>query len=108
MAIKTAKMSKLRFIESIPSRGLLLQFHSAIGTKGDPPSLADSAAWANGTSVITVTIIRTICLWYRRTVGQISKNLDVAPVCHALLPCKFPRALRSEIRRSEEHTSEVQ
>src|SRR5260370_16521116 len=99
MAIKRAKMSKLGFIEPIPSRGLLLQFHSAIGTKGDPPSLSDSAAWANGTSVITVTIIRTIHLWYPRTVEQISKNLDVAPACPALLPSNFPTAFRTEFRQ---------
>src|SRR5712692_4324903 len=96
MAIRTAKMSKLRFIEYIPPRGLL-QVFSTFGAKGYPQSVADSSFWANGTSVTTVTITRTNCLWYLRTIGQISEEFDVARACHTFLPGKFPRALRSEI-----------
>src|SRR5713226_6982595 len=87
MAIRTAKTSKLRFIEYIPSRGLLLQVHSAFGTKGYPPSLADFAFWANGTSVISVITIRTICLRYLRTAGQNTRESG----CGASLSLFSPR-----------------
>ncbi len=57
MAMRTAKMSKLRFIEYIPPRGHLLQVFSTFGTKGYPLSVVGSSFWANGTSVISVTNI---------------------------------------------------
>src|SRR5260370_34265736 len=90
-------MSKIRFIEYIPSRGLLLQVHSAVGIKAYSFSVANSAFLANSTGVPIGTIIRTICLWYHRTTRQMSENLDVAHAFHALLPGRFPTAFRSEI-----------
>src|SRR5258708_7857334 len=97
MTIRTTKTSKLRFIEYIPSGGLLLQVPSAFGTKGYPPSLADFPFWANGTNVMSVITIRTIRLWYAGTIRQIPENFDVSGARHTLLPGKYPRAFRSEI-----------
>src|SRR5437899_6329832 len=97
MAIRTAKMSRLRFIEYIPPRGHLLRAVSTFGSRGYPPSFAGSSFWANGTRVTSVRIIRTICDWYSRTIGQITEKFDVARARHTGLPGKLPRAFRSEI-----------
>src|SRR5260370_17193034 len=97
MTIRTTKTSKLIYIEYVCSGGLRLQVHSAFGTKGYPPSLADFPFWANGTNVMSVITIRTIRLWYAGTIRQIPENFDVSGARHTLLPGKYPTAFRIQI-----------